>query len=272
MRLFDIRSLGEVAFEANRAGPAEVAVVVPLYNYEAHIVECLQSVAAQTLERVSVVVIDDCSTDHSLALAIDFLKANAARFNSVRVVRHSRNQGVAMARNSGIEWSSEALLFMLDADDRIRPPALARLKSALETSGADFAYSQLFYFGEEVGVGAADVWHIDRLRYGRTIAAAALIRKSALITAGGYAALADDYGWEDYDLWCRFFTMGLRGIFVPELLCECRRHAASMLNRQTSKYHSSLMVEMALRYPQIFCPSSETGDAAARQEAKGRVG
>lgn len=265
MRLFDIKSLGEVAFEANRDGPAEVAVIIPLYNCEAHIVECLESVAAQTLERVSVVVTDDGSTDRSPALAIDFLKANAARFNSARVVRHSRNQGAAMARNSGIAWSSEPLLFMLDADDRIRPPALARLKSALKTSGVDFAYSQLFYFGEKIAVGAADIWHIDRLRHGNTIAAAALIRKSALIEAGGYAALADDHGWEDYDLWCRFFTIGLRGIFVPELLCECRQHAASMLNRQTNKYHSSLMAEMALRYPQIFCPANEGGDSAARQ-------
>ena len=99
-----------------------------------------------------------------------------------------------MARNSGLAWSAEPLLFMLDADNRIRPPALARLKSALETDNADFAYSQLFIFGNEIGVGRADIWEIERLRPTNTIDAMAIIRRSALLNAGGYEVLPDDQG------------------------------------------------------------------------------
>ena len=157
-----------------------------------------------------------------------------------------------MARNSGIAWSDEPQLFMLDADNRIRPPALARLKSAIEFDDADFAYSQIFIFGSQIGVGVADIWNIDRLRHGPTIDAMALIRRSALIKAGGYAVMADDHGWEDYDLWCRFFTLGMRGVFVPELLCEYRRHGQSMTNARTKHNLDPLVAEMALRYPEIF--------------------
>ena len=203
-----------MAFEATPAQVmrSDIAVIIPLYNYQQYIIECLQSVVDQTLEHVSVVVIDDCSTDDGPARVIDFLKANAARFSSARVIRHIRNQGLSMARNSGIAWSDEPLVFMLDADNRIRPPALARLKAALAVSGADFAYSQIFVFGGQTDIGPTDIWHVDRLRHGNTIDAMALIRRTALKKAGGYAVLADDHGWEDYDLWCRFFTLGLRGV------------------------------------------------------------
>ncbi len=248
----DIRSLGEVVFDSGPREIADVAVVIPLFNHGNYILDCLRSVVDQTLERVSVIVIDDCSADSGARLAANFLGTHAARFYSVRVVRHKKNQGLSRARNSGIAWSGEPLLFMLDADNRIRPPALERLKSALDVDGADFAYSQLYMFGGETGVGVGDIWHVDRLRHGNTIDAMALIRRAALEEAGGYAVLANDYGWEDFDLWCRFFSLGKRGVFLPELLSEYRRDNKSMHITSTDRYHDTLMSEMSLRYPAIF--------------------
>ena len=64
--------------------------------------------------------------------------------------------------------------------------------------------------------------------------------------------MANDYGWEDYDLWCRFYKLGLRGVFVPELLCEYRKHRKSMTNAGTTENFDTLTAEMALRYPEIF--------------------
>ena len=118
---------------------------------------------------------------------------------------------------------------MLDADNRLRPPALTRLLEALESSGAAFAYSQLRLFGDASGVGVADVWDPARLRKGNYIDAMALVRRQALLDVGGYAVLADDHGWEDYDLWCRFAAAGIKGVFLPEALCDYRVHGNSML-------------------------------------------
>ncbi|MDQ0512169.1 rhamnan synthesis F family protein [Ancylobacter amanitiformis] len=252
MQTFDIESLGELVYASGISGSGSVAVIVPLYNYEAFIVECLQSVVDQTLEAISVVIIDDASTDDGLKLTETFLRNHAHRFASARIVRHALNQGLSTARNSGIAWSAEPLLFMLDADNRIRPPALERLCEAIEVDGADFAYSQLFIFGDQTDIGCADIWHLDRLRHGNTIDAMALIRRDALARAGGYVALADNHGWEDYDLWCRFFTLDMRGVFLPELLCEHRHHAGSMLHTRTNQHQAELTAEMMLRYPEIF--------------------
>src|ERR1700682_6458833 len=157
MRSYEVTSLGEVVYQIRQGSEAQVAVLIPLYNYAGAVLEALDSVVRQDLPALSVIVIDDASTDNGAEEAGSFLEQHAARFIEARVVRHRRNQGLSMARNSGIAWTSEPYLFMLDADNRLRRPALSRLLAAMQCSGAAFAYSQLRWFGDEEGVGLAAV-------------------------------------------------------------------------------------------------------------------
>jgi glycosyltransferase involved in cell wall biosynthesis len=251
IRRYDVRQLATSVYESRREVPAKVSVIIPLYNYATTIVECLETVVTQDLEPLALVVVDDCSTDDGGREAIAFLERNNSRFSSARVVRHIRNQGLAMSRNSGIAWSSEPYLFMLDADNRIRPPALSRLLDALHHSGAAFSYSQLHLFGDIESFGIADIWDPAKLRSGNYIDAMAMIRRDVLIAVGGYASSAVEDGWEDYDLWCRLATRDFRGVFLPEILCEYRMHGASMINR-TNLQAGELTAEMTLRHPKIF--------------------
>jgi glycosyltransferase involved in cell wall biosynthesis len=257
LRLFPIKELGVLQYEARGAGMAQVVVVVPLYNYESLIAECLESVAEQDLQPVSVIVIDDASTDAGAEKAISVLRKFAHRFASVRVVQHAKNQGLSMARNSGIAWTKEPYLFMLDADNRIRRPCLSRLLEAIEVSGAAFAYPQLRLFGEVDTLGTADVWDPARLRDGNYIDAMALIRRSALVAVGGYVTLSNDHGWEDYELWCRFAEAQYDGVFLPEILGEYRVHKTSMLRSRTNNHTKSLRAEIMLRHPDLFIKSQE---------------
>jgi len=251
IRPYDVRQLGKLVYERTSDVPAEVSVIIPLYNYATTIVECLETVAAQDLEVLAVAVVDDCSRDAGGNEAVAFLQRNASRFSSARVVRHIRNHGLAMSRNSGIMWSTEPYLFMLDADNRLRPSALSRLRDALRHSGAAFAYSQLRLFGDIESFGIADIWDPGKLRSGNYIDAMAMIKRDVLIAVGGYASSAVEEGWEDYDLWCRFATRDLRGVFLPEILCEYRMHGTSMINR-TNLQAGELIAELMLRYPKIF--------------------
>ena len=261
MRAYDVTSLGEVVYQVRREGEAQVAVVIPLFNYAGTVLEALDSVVKQDLPAVSMIVIDDASTDGGGEQVVSFLEQHVARFTTAQMVRHHRNQGLSMARNSGIAWSSEPYLFMLDADNRLRPPALTRLLAALECAGAAFAYSQLRWFGDEEGVGIADVWEPARLARDNYIDAMALIRRDALLAAGGYATLADGHGWEDYDLWCRFAELRLDGVFLPELLCDYRVHGASMLRTRTNVHHDALTAEMCLRHPGLFRGRAVTAES-----------
>ena len=79
----------------------------------------------------------------------------------------------------------------------------------------------------------------------------ALIRRERLLETGGYAVLAEDVSWEDYDLWCRLAELGYEGVFVPELLSEYRVHDDSR-NRTVPPHYQAMMAEMALRHPRLF--------------------
>jgi glycosyltransferase involved in cell wall biosynthesis len=92
-----------------------VSVIIPVYNGAAYLREAIESALAQTYPLVEVVVIDDGSTDTSSAIALSFL--------SVRYIYQS-NQGVASARNSGIQASKGQCIVFLDQDDLLTPTAI----------------------------------------------------------------------------------------------------------------------------------------------------
>ncbi len=74
----------EVIFEAGSPAQSEVAVVIPLHNYDAHVIETLESVKAQTLGAKELIVVEDCSTDDSLRVSKEWIQRNAADFTRSR--------------------------------------------------------------------------------------------------------------------------------------------------------------------------------------------
>jgi glycosyltransferase involved in cell wall biosynthesis len=92
-----------------------VSVVIICYNHGRYLAEAIDSVLAQTLGDVEVIVVDDGSTDDTPAIA--------ARYPTIRYLRQ-RNQGMSAARNSGFRASRGRYLSFLDADDRLLPEAL----------------------------------------------------------------------------------------------------------------------------------------------------
>lgn len=111
-----------------------VSVVVPVYDVEAWLPQCLASLVAQTHTRWEAVVVDDGSPDGSGALA----DAWAAREPRIRVV-HTHNGGLGAARNEGMRHVRGDYVTFLDSDDVLPPTAYADLVGALERSGSDFA-------------------------------------------------------------------------------------------------------------------------------------
>ncbi len=116
--------------------PPRLSVVVPVYNVELFLTDCLQSLAEQTMTDLEVVMVDDGSTDGSAALAAEF----AARDDRFRLVSQ-QNGGLGHARNTGVrncDPESRYLAFV-DSDDIIPPNAYELLVGALEETGSDLA-------------------------------------------------------------------------------------------------------------------------------------
>ncbi|MDH6144966.1 MULTISPECIES: glycosyltransferase family 2 protein [Kitasatospora] len=120
-----------------------LSVVVPVYNVERYLEECLDSIAAQTFADFECVMVDDGSTDSSAAIA-EAYAAKDARFRLVR----QQNKGLGAARNTGwrnLAEGTEYLTFV-DSDDTLPPHAYQLMISTLDETGSDFACGNVLRF------------------------------------------------------------------------------------------------------------------------------
>ena len=111
-----------------------LSVIVPVYQAQAYLAECLDSVRAQTYDVLQIVVVDDGSTDGSAALIAEHAAADP------RILVHrQQNAGLGAARNAGIARATGDYLTFLDADDTLPRRAYELLVGSLERTGSDFA-------------------------------------------------------------------------------------------------------------------------------------
>lgn len=103
------------------------SVIMPLYGVAEYLPASLSCILAQTFEDFELILVDDASTDGSLAIA----EAAAAMDDRVRIVRHPENRGVSETRNSGLRVALGRYLWMCDADDEYELDLLERAASAL---------------------------------------------------------------------------------------------------------------------------------------------
>jgi CDP-glycerol glycerophosphotransferase len=111
-----------------------ISVVVPIYNVEPYLDECLDSIARQTYRDIEVVMVDDGSKDSSPEIAERWVSKDG-RFRLVT----QPNGGLGNARNTGIKNAGGELLAFVDSDDYLAPNAYQLLVEALDESGSDFA-------------------------------------------------------------------------------------------------------------------------------------
>ncbi|UWE08204.1 glycosyltransferase family 2 protein [Actinacidiphila bryophytorum] len=118
-----------------------LTVVVPVYNVEQYLEECLRSIAAQTLAELDVVMVDDGSTDASA----DIARAFAAGDPRFRLVSQD-NGGLGHARNTGARNADPATSYLTfaDSDDVLPPRAYEQLTGLLDRSGSDFATGNVY--------------------------------------------------------------------------------------------------------------------------------
>lgn len=114
----------------------KVSVIVPVYNVERYLWDCLNALRAQTVSAIEIICVDDASTDASSALL-----AKAARQDArVKVLRHSSNLGLSAARNTGMQAASAPWLIFVDSDDLVSRRLCERTLFAADMTGADVVF------------------------------------------------------------------------------------------------------------------------------------
>ena len=182
-----------------------VSVVIPAFNAQATLEECVRSVLSQTLTVVEVILVDDGSTDATLALARSF-------GGCVRVLQQSQG-GPARARNLGTREAIGEWIAFLDADDFWLPEKLALQREAvLRDPEAVLSYTGLLALkldGSYVPVAPPSLEKVDsmiRLTNPGIPPSAVLISRDTLVRAGGFNEI--QRGCEDWDLWFRLRESG----------------------------------------------------------------
>jgi glycosyltransferase involved in cell wall biosynthesis len=191
---------------------------------------------------VRILIIDDASTDDSLASA----RLLAAEDNRIQVRMHEKNRGHIATYNEGIEWLSADYMLLLSSDDMLAPGALARAIALMEADQSiGFVYGTSVRFTEEANIEAAAVERMTRtdvaaptIEVGITFirrfcatpvnpieAATAVVRTSLQKRVGGYRPELPHAG--DMEMWLRLAAHAKVG-FVPTVQAFTRIHAKNM--------------------------------------------
>ena len=130
----------------------KVSVIIPVFNVEAYITECLESVAQQTYQgEMECLIVDDCGTDDSIPIAENFIQSYQGNI-TFRILHHKHNRGLSAARNTGMEEASGEYVYFLDSDDAIIPETIeVMMKVVSEYPGVEMVQ------GGIVGINGQDI-------------------------------------------------------------------------------------------------------------------
>lgn len=120
-----------------------VSIVVPVYNMEHYLSQCIESIIAQTHRALEIIIVNDGSSDRSLDIAHDL-----ARKDSRIVVIDKPNGGVSSARNEGIERMQGSYVTFVDADDSIHPTYIENLLADAQATDADIVSTPKHLLGD----------------------------------------------------------------------------------------------------------------------------
>ena len=112
----------------------KVSIIVPVYNVEKYLRQCLDSLINQTLQEIEIICVDDGSTDNSSNILSDY-----AQKDSRIIVHRQENQGLANARNAGLKLANGEYIGFLDSDDFVDIDFFEKLYQAASSDNADIA-------------------------------------------------------------------------------------------------------------------------------------
>ena len=108
----------------------KVSVIIPVYNDEKYIRQCVDSIIGQTYRDLEIILVDDASSDTSLAIC----EAYAADDDRIKVIHHKQNSGLSKSRETGFKQATGEWICFMDHDDCMNPRAIAHLMAYADES------------------------------------------------------------------------------------------------------------------------------------------
>lgn len=204
-----------------------VSIIVPVYNAGSYIEETVKRVCAQTYDRWELLLVDDCSGDDSRE-KIEALCEKDAR---IRLIAKDRNEGAALARNTGVRNAKGRYIAFLDADDVWLAEKLEKELEFMEEKQAAFAFTG-YEFGDEAAKGTGRVVTVpETLTYKKALSRTVIFTTTVMFDTEKIdreLIRMPDIKSEDTATWWKILRHGYTAYGLNETLAIYRRPGKSL--------------------------------------------
>lgn len=206
-----------------------VSIIVPVYNARKFIRETMDSVMAQTYPSWELLLIEDVSTDDTVAIIGEYIREKKEQ--RIRLIRQPENLGAARARNRGLEEAKGRYIAYLDADDLWEPEKLQHQLLFMEKNGVAFCFTG-YEFADESGTGTGKIVHVpETLDYRQALGNTTIFTTTVMFDTQripkGMLEMPVMKS-EDTALWWRILRNGYTAYGLDENLVRYRRPGKSL--------------------------------------------
>ncbi|MCF8261497.1 MAG: glycosyltransferase family 2 protein [Melioribacteraceae bacterium] len=224
----------------------KVSVIIPTYNVEKYIRECLESALCQSYTNIEIICIDNNSTDNT----INYLKEKQAQHPDRITVGVEEKQNASAARNKGIKLAAGEYIQFLDADDLLDEHKIERQMNIIrEANYPDFiasAFIRVSLSGGEtvIDINSIDSW-LGLLRAQLGITSANLFKKDSILAIDGWDESLSSS--QEYDLMFRLMKNNATISFDEIPLTKIRERASGSISKINEEKNVERLIELMLR-------------------------
>ncbi len=225
-----------------------ISVIIPVYNVEKYLKECVDSVLCQTYKSYEIILVDDGSTDSSPRICDEY----ASKYECVKVI-HKENRGPSATRNAGVSTARGEYIYFLDSDDYIIPETLEKLFANSLENASDIVFfdAESFVDGDlnfqveqnykrkviyNTGTGLEVFAALNKNKEFKCAVYLMLFKKS-LITENNIIFCEDAYMSEDMLFTFQLYCKAMRISQCPEVLYYRRYRADSIVTSRKTQRH-----------------------------------
>ncbi|WP_292592527.1 glycosyltransferase family 2 protein [Mesotoga sp. UBA5825] len=261
-----------------------VTVIVPTYNHEEFVVECLESVKAQDYRHIELIVADDCSSDRTVEKIDIWLSKNRERFTECKIIVQNENSGTTSNLNAALQQSTGAYIKFIAGDDFLDNTALTELVSFVNhESNIMWVCGQVVPLirseNEEVllspkpGKRSARYFGYDAWTQFKCLsidnfvpAPGVLFQRQAIETGfdSSYRIL------EDYPTWLRLTNMGHPVRLLQKPVAYWRRHSTSTSASAFGRINTQYFVDNLNAIRKLINPNLDKTDMFVRRFVKSK--
>lgn len=202
-----------------------ISIILPVYNGEKHLAKSIESCLKQSYKDIELIIVNDCSTDKSLEIALQYKNYDSR----IKIIDNVTNQKLPASLNIGHASANGKFLTWTSHDNFFEPNAIEVLLKALLKNKSDLVYSDMNLVYENSGkIKKRDLNDIESLPFGNCVGASFLYRKEVFSKLNGYNE--NFFLVEDYDFWLRAF-LKFKFFHVKEYLYNYTLQEESLTNQ-----------------------------------------